>query len=332
MIVLGIESTCDETACAIVQNGKTILSNVVFSQASIHANYGGVFPEVASRAHIEKLTLAIDTAIIQAGITKDKIDLIAVAKAPGLVGGLLLGIEAAKGLSLALNKPFIGVNHVEAHLYAAMMQEENNTFPSLGVVLSGGHTLLIKIEKIGTYEILGTTIDDALGEAFDKLAIMLGLTYPGGALIEELALLGDKKRFKLTSGKVQDKPFHFSYSGLKTACRTLIEKQEQVDLLFKQDLAASFQEVVFSNLVKKIKKASQEFGLTKVYLGGGVVCNMTLRDRLKNDLPELTLIYAPKALCLDNAAMIAGLGFERFYLQKKGDDLDLLPQTRTPFI
>jgi N6-L-threonylcarbamoyladenine synthase len=332
VIVLGIESTCDETACAVVKDGKQILSNVIFSQASIHASYGGVFPEVASRAHMEKLTQAIDEALKQAQINKEQIDLIAVAKAPGLVGGLLLGIEAAKGLSLALNKPFIGVNHVEAHLYAAMMQEENNTFPSLGVVLSGGHTLLVKIEKMGSYEILGTTIDDALGEAFDKLAIMLGLTYPGGALIEALAKNGDGKRFKLTSGKVQDKPLHFSYSGLKTACRTLIEKQPQLDDTFKQDLAASFQEVVFSDLVKKIKKACHDFGLKKVYLGGGVICNMTLRDRLLHELKEISFIFAPKSLCLDNGAMIAGLGFDRFKLQNKGDELDLLPQTRTPIL
>jgi N6-L-threonylcarbamoyladenine synthase len=330
MLVLGIESTCDETACAVVKDGKIILSNVIFSQASLHANYGGVFPEVASRAHIEKLVPAIDLALKEAGVEKEAIDLIAVAKAPGLVGGLLLGVEAAKALSLALNKPFIGVNHVEAHMYAAMMKEECNTFPSLGVVLSGGHTLLVKITEIGTYEVLATTIDDALGEAFDKLAIMLGLSYPGGALIEKLALEGDPKKYALSPGRIKERPLDFSYSGLKTACRVLIEKQATIDETFKKDLAASFQQVVFSDLIKKIKLAASTHGLKKVYLGGGVMCNMTFREKLQEEAKDLEFVFADKMLCLDNGAMIAGLGFARFNLQKVGDDLDLLPQTRTP--
>lgn len=330
MYVLGIESTCDETAASIVVDGKKILSNVVFSQASLHACYGGVFPEIASRAHIEAIIPVIKQALAEASLKKEQIDLIAVAKAPGLVGGLLIGIEAAKGLSLALDKPFIGVNHVEAHLYAAMMTEDKPTFPSLGVVLSGGHTLIVKINAIGSYEILSTTIDDALGEAFDKLAVLLGYSYPGGPMIEKLAREGNPKAYCLKSGRIKERPFDFSFSGIKTACRTLIEKKASLDDEFKKDVAASFQEAVFLDLSKKLLKISQETGLSHVYLGGGVICNKMLREFLHNKLPNMHFIFAPKELCIDNAAMIAGLGFHRFFLSGKSDDLDLVPQTRTP--
>lgn len=329
MLVLGIESTCDETAASIVRDGHEILSSVIFSQADLHAGFGGVFPEVASRAHIEAIVPVIKEAFTQAGIQKQEIDLIAVAKAPGLVGGLLIGVEAAKGLAMALNKPFVGVNHVEAHMYAAMMDHEP-VFPSLGVVLSGGHTLLVKIDKIGSYDILGTTIDDALGEAFDKLAVMLGFAYPGGPMIEKLALSGRAKSFNIKAGKVSDKPLHFSYSGLKTACRTLIEKQQSLSDEFKYNLAATFQEVVIKDLVKKISLAAKEHQLTHVYLGGGVVCNTALRESLHKDCKDLTFHFAPKSLCVDNAAMIAGLGYHRYKLQNASDPFDLIPQTRTP--
>lgn len=331
MYVLGIESTCDETACAIVVDGKTILSNVIFSQASLHATYGGVFPELASRAHIEAIIPVIKEALAQASLNKNQIDLIAVAKAPGLVGGLLIGLEAAKGLSLALDKPFIGVNHVEAHLYAAIMQDEQPTFPSLGVVLSGGHTLIVKINAIGSYEILGTTIDDALGEAFDKLAVMLGYSYPGGPMVEKLSVNGNSKAFSMRSGKVKDRPFDFSFSGIKTACRTLIEKQNSLNDDFKRDICATFQEAVFSDLAKKLRMITEQTKVCCIYLGGGVVCNQTLRHYLAQKLPNIKLVFAPKELCVDNAAMIAGLGFHRFFISGgQSNQLDLMPQTRTP--
>lgn len=330
MYVLGIESTCDETAASVVVDGKKILSNVVFSQASLHAEYGGVYPEIASRAHIEAIIPVIQEALDKACLTKEQIDLIAVAKAPGLVGGLLIGIEAAKGLALALNKPFIGVNHVEAHLYAAMMTQDLPVFPSIGVVLSGGHTLIVKIKAIGVYEILGTTIDDALGEAFDKLAIMLGFSYPGGPMIEKLAKNGNSKAYPLKSGKVQDRAFDFSFSGIKTACRTLIEKQSVLTDTIKQDIAASFQEAVFSDLAKKLLKATAQEGVSCIYLGGGVVCNHMLRAYLQEKLPDIDFVFADKQLCIDNAAMIAGLGFHRFFMPAGSDSWDLMPQTRTP--
>lgn len=330
MYVLGIESTCDETAASIVLDGKKILSNVVLSQASLHASYGGVFPEIASRAHIEAIIPVIKQALSEASLKKEQIDLIAVAKAPGLVGGLLIGVEAAKGLSIALDKPFIGVNHVEAHLYAAMMSEQVPTFPSLGVVLSGGHTLIVKINAIGSYEILATTIDDALGEAFDKLAVLLGFSYPGGPMIEKLAKEGNPKAYALKSGRIKERPLDFSFSGIKTACRMLIETKSFLEDEFKKDVAASFQEAVFTDLSKKLSKISQETGLSHVYLGGGVICNKMLREFLQNKLSHMHFVFAPKELCVDNAAMIAGLGFHRFFLSGKSDDLDLVPQTRTP--
>lgn len=332
MYILGIESTCDETAASVVLDGHTILSNVIFSQVDLHAVYGGVYPEVASRAHIEAIIPVIEQALKEAGITKHQLDLIAVAKAPGLVGGLLIGIEAAKGLSMALGIPFIGINHVEAHMYAAMMGRSDLAFPSLGVVLSGGHTLLVKIEAIGSNQILGTTIDDAIGEAFDKVAVMLGFSYPGGPSVEKLAQQGKIDAFLLKAGRMKEKPFDFSYSGLKTACRMLIEKQTELTTDIKQDIAASFQKAVFGDLAVKIDKACSEFGLTHVYLGGGVVCNEMLRLTLQQKLPGLKLIFAPRALCVDNAAMIAGLAFHRFALQGHSDALDLMPQTRTPHL
>ncbi len=331
MLVLGIESTCDETAASIVEDGQKILSSIIFSQANLHAAYGGVYPELASRAHIESIITVIDEAISKAQISKDQIDLVAVANAPGLVGGLLIGVETAKALSLALSIPFIGINHVEAHLYAAMMTTPKSSFPALGIVLSGGHTLIVKIEAIGSYTILGTTIDDALGEAFDKLSVMLGYSYPGGPMIETLAKHGNPKAFQLTSGKVQDKPFAFSYSGLKTACRTLIEKQHQpLSENFKQDLAASFQYTVFTDLAKKIDKAAKQEGLYHVFLGGGVMCNKKLCEHLESYLKDLKLHIAPKELCVDNAVMIAGLGYHRYLLQGHSDPLDLTPKTRIP--
>lgn len=254
MYVLGIESTCDETAAAVVVDGHKILSSVIHSQVALHAPYGGVYPEVASRAHVEAIIPVIEEALKQAGINKSDLGLISVSHAPGLIGGLLIGLECAKGLSLALNIPFLGINHVEAHLYAAMMNQIGAGFPALGIVLSGGHTLFVKIEDIGKYEILATTIDDALGEAFDKLAVMLGYEYPGGPQIEKLAREGDPLKFKLTAGKIKERPDDFSYSGLKTACRTLIEKTKPHDETFKKDLAASFQHTVFVDLAKKIKR------------------------------------------------------------------------------
>src|SRR3989344_2041231 len=246
MIVLGIESTCDETGASIVENGVRILSNVVASSADIHERFGGVFPELACRRHIDAIIPVIEEAMAKANVTPDDVDLIAVAKGPGLVGALLIGMNAAKGLSIAWKKPFIGINHVEAHLYAAMMDPSfKNPFPALGVVLSGGHTLLLKINDIGSYEPIGTTVDDAIGEAFDKVATLLGLPYPGGPHIERLSREGNPKAFSFSAGRVKKNPLCFSFSGLKTNVLYAVKGQNgqgKTEIVNRADVAASFQE------------------------------------------------------------------------------------------
>ncbi len=337
MIVLGIESTCDETACAIVRDGKEILSNIVFSQSDMHAQYGGVFPELACRRHVDAIIPVIETALNVANLTSKEIDLVAVAKGPGLIGALLIGLNAAKALSLAWGIPFIGVNHVEAHLYAAMMPLEKPLFPALGVVVSGGHTFLVKIETLGTYELIGTTLDDAIGEAFDKVAAMLGLPYPGGPSIEALALHGNPLLFPFKAGRVKTKPFDFSFSGLKTNVLYAVKgaNADKKSLLKitedeKRHVAASFQETALNDIVSKATKAAHEYGCKAIYIGGGVSNNMRLRALFQEKEKKLPVHFPTQNLSLDNAAMIAGLGFHCFKTQGHGDPLDLSPMTRIP--
>ncbi|MBM3207443.1 MAG: tRNA (adenosine(37)-N6)-threonylcarbamoyltransferase complex transferase subunit TsaD [Chlamydiae bacterium] len=338
MIVLGIESTCDETAASIVKDGHNILSNVIASQIELHKPYGGVFPELASRSHVNAITQVIDKAISEANIQKNDIDLISVAKGPGLIGSLLVGLNAAKGLSLAWNKPFVGVNHVEAHLYAAMMSQTYPMLPALGVVISGGHTFLVKINEVGTYTLLGTTIDDAIGEAFDKIAVMLGLPYPGGPAVEKLALQGDPSKHKFKAGCVKESPLNFSFSGLKTNVFYLLQGQnapvnarKPLTEQEKADVAASFQQTAFRDLIKKCKIAISQHQFQAIYFGGGVSNNKTLRKMIADDLKDLPTFWPPFGLSLDNAAMIAGLGYHVF--QRKNfisDEYDIEPETRIP--
>ncbi len=337
MIVLGIESTCDETACAIVKDGKEILANVVYSQIDLHAQYGGVFPELACRKHIDALIPVIQTALNQSGLSFPDINLIAVAKGPGLIGALLIGLNAAKALSLAWNIPFVGVNHVEAHLYAAMMPLSNPCFPALGLVISGGHTFMVKMEGVGSYRTIGTTLDDAVGEAFDKVAAMLGLAYPGGPEIEALAKQGDPSRFPFRPGKVKGKPFDFSFSGLKTNVLYTLKgpnADRHAPLIIsdadKAHIAASFQETALKDLVAKTKLAAKEEQVSTVYVGGGVSNNQRLKELFTKLAPDLTVHFPPRELSLDNAAMIAGLGFHRYLEQEETDPLDLIPLTRIP--
>lgn len=325
MLVLGIESTCDETGAAIVKDGRHILSNVLASSADIHEKYGGVFPELACRRHIEAILPVIDEAIQKAGVTPDQIDLIAVAKGPGLVGALLIGMNAAKGLAIAWNKPLIGVNHVEAHLYASLMHLDPIPLPALGIVLSGGHTLLLKILGLGSYEPIGTTVDDAIGEAFDKVASLLGLPYPGGPHVERLAATGNLKAHSFSSGKVKRSPLHFSFSGLKTAVLYAVKGNEAIS---KADVAASFQETAFRDVANKAYLASKLFPCQALFLGGGVCANQRLRQIMAETFPDLPIFWPPGHLSLDNAAMIAGLGAKKFLLG--ADPLDLEVQTRIP--
>ena len=250
--ILGIESTCDETACAIVEDGEHILGHLVSSQIDLHREYGGVVPELACRRHIDLLIPIIEETLMQAKCSLADIDAIAVAKGPGLVGALLIGMTAAKSLSLALSKPFLTVNHVEAHLFAAIMsQNEPVTFPCIGVVLSGGHTTLLYMQGIGQYELIGQTVDDAIGEAFDKVAKMLELPYPGGPEVENLALGGDPHAYMFKSGRIKNSPFDFSFSGIKTSVLYKLKEIGALSLKMKQDICASFQEAVFADVLKK---------------------------------------------------------------------------------
>lgn len=329
MLVLGIESSCDEMAIAVVKDGTEILSNVIASQSEMHKQFGGVFPEMAARQHVDLLIPTVEKCLEKAGIAPEDLDLIAVAKGPGLIGPLMIGMHAAKSLALAWGLPFIGVNHVEAHLYAAMMSSGVFSFPAIGLVVSGGHTFLTKILDVGLYEIIGTTVDDAVGEAFDKVAALLDLPYPGGPEIEKLARLGDASRYDYRAGRVKERPWDFSFSGLKTNVlytvkgqngnrrgETVISDQE------KRDVAACFQEVALKDIAERAKLAKEAFGCKAIYVGGGVSQNRRLRGLLSD-----VDVYFPKGeLTVDNGAMIAGLGARLF--QGVSDPMSLEPKAR----
>lgn len=326
MTILGIETTCDETSCAVVQKGQKILSNVIYTQTALHDPFGGVVPELACRRHIDVITTVLKEALDQANCTLDDIDTIAVAKGPGLIGALLIGLYFAKTLAWAKKKPLVGINHIEAHLYAAIMSHTMPPqLPALGVVLSGGHTSLVRLHDIGSYELIGETLDDAIGEAFDKTAKILGLGYPGGPLIEKLAAQGDPKRFHFSAGRVKGRPLDFSFSGIKTAVLYTV-KDKTLSEQDRCDIAASFQEAVCHDVLKKVSLALQETGVKALYLGGGVTRNMHLRALLEKELP-VTCYWPEKELCLDNAAMIAGLAFHKAPTPL----FDLEPETRIPF-
>ncbi len=328
MITLGIESTCDETSASIVRNGEEILSLVTATSAEIHAQYGGVFPELACRRHIEAIIPVIREAMEKAKVTPQDIDLIAVARGPGLMGALLIGMQAAKGLAIGWNQPFIGVNHVEAHLYAAMINREK-VFPALGLVLSGGHTLLLQVHDLGHYTPIATTVDDAIGEAFDKVAVLLGLPYPGGPHVEKMAIEGNSKAHPFRAGFVKRSPMDFSFSGIKTSV-LYATKDKDLSIQEKADIAASFQEAAFSDIVNKTERALKKFPSKAIYLGGGVCNNLRLREMFKQKFPELDIFWPSKDLCLDNAAMIAGLGFQKYLRNPVSDPLDIEALPRIP--
>jgi N6-L-threonylcarbamoyladenine synthase len=339
MLVLGIESTCDETSCAIVEDGTNILSNVISSQIDLHKPFGGVVPELACRRHVDVFLPILQESLKQANLNLGDIDLIAVAHGPGLIGALLIGLNAAKSLALALNKPFIGVNHVEAHLYAAMMSQSTLApFPHLGVVISGGHTALVKIHDLGHYELIGQTVDDAIGEAFDKVAKLLNLPYPGGPQIEQLALSGDPKSYPFKPGNVKGKPFDFSFSGLKTKVLYTLKGQnlsaENLPPLTPQkqkNIAASFQHAALRDIIDKTLKAASLHQCNAILFGGGVSNNQRLRQLFTEASPSTQFYWPGPGLSLDNAAMIAGLGFHRYQRQTHGDSYDLEALTRIQF-
>lgn len=316
MYVLGIESTCDETAASVVLDGKKILSNIIQSQTEIHEGFGGVFPEFAAREHQKILFTIIDQALTEAGISMNQIDLIAVARGPGLIGSILMGLQGAKILSLSLQKPLIGVNHIEAHIYAAMM-DSSPVFPSLGLVLSGGHTNISHMPSFGKYTNISTTVDDAIGEAFDKVGSLLGIPYPGGAKVEKIAEQGDAYSYPFKPAKVKNAPLAFSFSGLKTAVSYALKKETTLTDQIRADIAASFQRAAFDAIKEKISLALTQYESKAIYLGGGVTGNQYFRELMKKCF-SLPIHFPKKELCMDNAAMIAGLGYQLF--QKQGSD------------
>jgi N6-L-threonylcarbamoyladenine synthase len=338
MLTLGIETTCDETGCAIVKDGREILSNCVASQIDLHNEYGGVVPELACRRHVDIMLPVIKDALKQSGCSLSDIDLIAVANGPGLVGALLIGLQAAKGLSIALQKPLIAVNHVEAHLYAALMSHEKQpSFPCLGVILSGGHTALVIMHGVDTFTLIAQTVDDAIGEAFDKVAKLLGLPYPGGPEIERLAAMGNSMKYAFKGGVVKGYPLSFSFSGLKTAVLYALNgqngslKDSSISIETQSAIAAAFQDAAFDDVIKKALQASKEYGLNEIVFGGGVTNNRYLRSRFAEAAGGRTLYWPTFEMSLDNAAMIAGLGYHRYLRAQKGDGLDLEAVTRMPF-
>ena len=320
--ILGIETSCDETAASVVCNGKEICSSVVASQTALHEKYGGVVPEIASRAHVEKILPVVTEAIEQAHLTLDEIDGIAIANQPGLSIALMVGVTAAKTLSFATGKPLIAVNHIHAHLQSAMLEAEHIQLPAVALIVSGGHTNLYDAESALDLRLLGKTIDDAAGEAFDKVATILGLPYPGGPNIEKIAREGNPKAIRFPRSMMDKGNLDFSFSGLKTAvlyhCQGQDMKGEnRVETMSRQeiaDIAASFQAAVIDVLVKKTKRAAKQIGAKSVLMGGGVACNGALRDAMEQMCKKehLTLMIAPKKYCTDNAAMVASLAYYKY--------------------
>ena len=310
MIILGIESSCDETSVSLVEDGKKVLSNVIYTQIEIHKQFGGVVPEVASRHHIEKITFVIDQALKEAGITYDDIDKIAVTAEPGLIGSLMVGINAAKTIGLVYHKPVIKVNHIHGHIYANYL-ESDFTFPLLALVVSGGHTELVLMKDHYEFELLGETLDDAVGEAYDKVARVVNVGYPGGPIIDKMAAMGEAT-YELPRIKLGKDSYDFSFSGLKSAVINLHHKAEQRgETLDYNNLAASFQSAVVDVLCMKTVRAAQEFNVKQVIIAGGVAANKGLRTRMQQEMDKINIkLTVPNfKYCTDNAAMIAVAGY-----------------------
>ena len=319
--ILGIETSCDETSASVVRDGSYIASNIVASQIPIHRQYGGVVPEVASRQHLEKITHVVDKAVDDAGLGLDDIDGVAVTVGPGLIGALLVGVAAAKAYSYALNIPLIPVHHLEAHLYANFLSNTELVPPLLCLVVSGGHTSLILLKDHLEYEIMGTTRDDAAGEAFDKIARVLGLPYPGGPALEELASQGDPQAVHFPRAWLSKDSLEFSFSGLKTAVMNYMrDKQGNEEVVSLPDVAASFQAAVVEVLVVKTILAAKKSGVRDVCLAGGVAANSTLREQFQRaaDQEGLRFYFPEKKLCTDNAAMVACAGYFHYLAEEFG--------------
>jgi N6-L-threonylcarbamoyladenine synthase len=315
MLVLGLETSCDETAAAVLKDGDTLLSNIINDQIDIHSEYGGIVPELAGRSHNERVHRVILEAVKEAGVTLKDIDLIAVTMGPGLIGSLLVGLNTAKGLSYGLKTPMIGVNHLEGHILAIFLQKKIE-FPFIGLVVSGGHTDLYRVSDFGQYKLLGRTRDDAAGESFDKVGKMLGLPYPGGPAIEKLARNGNGKAHKFPRAYLEKGSLDFSFSGLKTSVRTFLNQREQDNriTLTDEDISACFQDAVLDVLVDKLISACKGEKLSRVVVTGGVASNGALREAVKKEAQcwGIEAYFPDPVFCTDNAAMIACAGYYKF--------------------
>ena len=340
MKILGIDTSCDETAAAVVADGREILSNVVASQVDVHQEYGGIVPELASRKHIEAINYIVCRSLAEADVTFQDLEAIAVTNRPGLIGALLVGVAAAKSLAYCHNLPLIGINHIEGHIYANFMVHDALPFPHICLTVSGGHTLLVEVHEGWQYKVLGSTQDDAAGEVYDKVAKYLGLGFPGGKIIDDLAQKGDPLRIKFPRPMRNSGDYQFSFSGIKTSVRYFVEKAQRAGVLVEngqkdventnpdmvtiEDIAASFQAAVVDILVYKSLHAAKSTGARAITLTGGVAANSQLRASLKTAAAEVSaeVYYPPMSLCTDNGAMIAGIAYQK-YQQGLRDGLSL---------
>ena len=340
MKILGIDTSCDETAAAVVADGREILSNVVASQIDVHQEYGGIVPELASRKHIEAINYIVRRSLAEADVTFKDLEAIAVTNRPGLIGALLVGVAAAKSLAYCHNLPLLGINHIEGHIYANVMVHDMLPFPHICLTVSGGHTLLVEVHEGWQYKVLGSTQDDAAGEVYDKVAKYLGLGFPGGKIIDDLAQKGDPLRIKFPRPMRNSGDYQFSFSGIKTSVRYFVEKAQRAGVLVEngqkdventnpdmvtiEDIAASFQAAVVDILVYKSLHAAKSTGARAITLTGGVAANSQLRASLKTAAAEVgaEVYYPPMGLCTDNGAMIAGIAYQK-YQQGLRDGLSL---------
>ena len=332
ILILAIESSCDETAASVVKNGRQVLSNVISSQIALHTIYGGVVPEIASRKHIEKINQVIEQALAEAKVSLEEIDAIGVTYGPGLVGALLVGVAEAKAIAYAAKKPLIGVHHIEGHVSANFIQHPELEPPFICLIVSGGHTHLVVVKDYGEFEILGRTRDDAAGEPFDKVARSIGLGYPGGPKIDKAAQEGNRHAIEFPRAKVGDSPYDFSFSGLKSAVLNYINHEKMMgNEISVPDVAASFQNAVVDSLVTRAIAAAKEYGYKKLALAGGVASNTALRAGMDESCKKenIQLYYPSPILCTDNAAMI---GCAAYYEYQKGNrsgwDLNAVPNLK----
>ena len=312
MKVLGIETSCDETAASIVENGRKVISSVIATQIDEHSLYGGVVPEIASRRHLENIEKIITLTFKKVNLNFSDIDIIAVTNTPGLVGSLLVGVNFAKGLSFSLNKPLVAVNHLKAHIAANYIDNENLKPPFLGLIISGGHTNIVKVKDYCDFELIGRTVDDSIGEAYDKVGRTLGLVYPSGAKIDKLSKKGDKNRYNFTKPKVENNDFNFSFSGLKTAVLNKINKEKLKEKeIIVEDFCSSFQKTVTEIVCEKIFLAADRYNEKKVVVCGGVCANSSIRENLTKiaKLKKISLFLPKLKYCTDNAAMVASQGY-----------------------